>query len=312
MTVENTESFPDDLDAFDQLLNEGEASDQKQEDPIEDDDDTPEDDTPATDDASDEDELVDNPEEDDSKLKIRKKLTARESIEQLNAEKHEARREAEALKAELERYKQPTNEPKQVEGTAKEPDPDAEVDGEPVYPLGKFDPKYISDLADFKVATRLAEFEAANKRAAEEAEKRRVTEALDAEWQQRLEQTVAENPDFLQSAQKLETAFEGVDEEYAVYIATALKSMENGPDVILYLSQNLEEAKKILRSGPVAATLALGGINALVQKRGDAPKKVTAAPEPPPRTRGTGGKFSVSPDTDDLDAFSDMFFQKAK
>ena len=88
-------------------------------------------------------------------------------------------------------------------------------------------------------------------------------------------------------------------------------SLEHGPEVLYYLSDNLDEARKIVQSGSVRATLSLGELNAQFKGKQKQQVKVSKAPEPPEtRLRGSTGKFAVSPDTDDLTAFEQSFFKK--
>ena len=94
--------------------------------------------------------------------------------------------------------------------------------------------------------------------------------------------------------------------------------MDHGPDVLYYLSNHPEEAHAIVNSGAQKATLALGRIEArFVEAEATkvlAKPKITKAPPPPTATaRGTGGGGrSVSPDTDDLDAFASEFFARKR
>jgi hypothetical protein len=41
-----------------------------------------------------------------------------------------------------------------------------------------------------------------------------------------------------------------------------MMGLDNGPDVMHYLSQNIGEAQKIVASGPAAATIAIGRLDA--------------------------------------------------
>jgi hypothetical protein len=68
---------------------------------------------------------------------------------------------------------------------------------------------------------------------------------------------------------------------------------------------------------PAAATLAIGRLDAKfnkppVQRKKRNTKKVSEAPKPPEssRSRGSGGKFAVAGDTDDLDAFEKEFYKR--
>jgi len=108
-------------------------------------------------------------------------------------------------------------------------------------------------------------------------------------------------------------AFQGIDPGYGDYLALTLMQSEVGPQILYYLADNIGEAQKIVASGPAAATLALGRLEARFSKTSEekATTKVSEAPNPPEtRTRGSGGKFTVSPDTDDLDAFEKVFYSR--
>jgi len=82
-------------------------------------------------------------------------------------------------------------------------------------------------------------------------------------------------------------------------------ALDNGPDVLYYLASNPEEADAIVASGPVKATVALGKIDATFEapKQNASPKpKVSKAPAPPPRNKGSAvAKASLNPTGDDVD-----------
>jgi len=313
LTVENQDTIPDDLDEFNALLEGRETPTPGDDEPAIGDDETPEDEPEVDSDDNDDNEEVDNPEEDKTRLKIGKpKLTAKERIEQLNAKYREAERRAEELERRLSEKAEPA--PKTEEKTRQPPDPDAvDSNGDPIYPLGQYDPAYATALFDYTVEERLAEFEDKLRQRDEQKRLEEATNALDAEWGQRLNEAAERIPDLRESGQALEPIFNQVDEGYAEYLANTLKTLGNGPDVLYYLSKNLDEAAKIFTSSPVEATIALGRLDGMLAKptKKEA-KKVSEAPIPPPQTRGTSGRFSVAPDTDDLDAFEKEFYKKAK
>jgi hypothetical protein len=91
-------------------------------------------------------------------------------------------------------------------------------------------------------------------------------------------------------------------------------SCDNGPEIMYYLSQNIGEAQKIVASGPAAATLAIGRLEAQLSKPKQEElkrnKRVSETPPPPEqRTRGVNGRFATRPDTRDLAAFRKEFFK---
>lgn len=270
--------------------------------------------TENTDEDPEGDEEVDNP-DDESKFKVKKKLTARERIEQINAKFREKEREAQELAARLAEIEakianpEPKVEAKAVEQTGPSPDDKLE-NGEEKYPLGEYDPDYIRDLHKFEADRAKAEVFA-------EIEKQRQVEAQKAElkvitenWNTKVAEATERLPDLADKAAELEEALAGTPPEVVESLAMTVMTLENGPEVIYYLAQNPNEARQIARGGS-QALIALGKIDAMVKPAKVETKKVTAAPEPPPaRARGVQGRFSVPADTDDLDAFSKEFFRR--
>lgn len=291
-------------------------------------------DAPETDDETDvgeaeepTDEVEDDEPEEETKLfKVKRKKSVGERIREVTAARHEAERRADDLERRLaeieqsratEKVEEPRAKPAaDLEGDA--PDPDEQLDdGAQKYPLGEFDPKYIRDLTRFTIAK---ETEAARARESSEREAAQMHEAeqsLHNHWTEKLAAVDPELKAGLEaSAPVLEDTFRNINADYGKYLSSTIMAMEYGPQVLHYLASNISEAKRIVASGPTAATIALGRIEA----RFDTPKepsnerkvRETKAPPPPPTNRGSGGKFSVAPDTDDLDAFEKAFFSKKK
>jgi hypothetical protein len=283
-----------------------------------------EDDALATEDEAEdetEDEAEDEPE---PKPEPKKKQSFQERINELTAKaRNEERRAAELERrlADLEARK--TEETKsEVKPPLKEtdeaaPSPDAVDDkGEPVYPLGEFDPKFIRDLTRFTITQ---ETKAAKEQAELDAQQAKIKaqqEELVSSWASKLEEVEKEVPDLREKIGTVETAFANLDPGYGEYLAATIMSCDFGPQIMYYLSQNIGEAQKIVASGPAAATLAIGRLDAKFVKTAEPEKrntKVSSAPKPSEnRIRGSAGKFSVPADTDDLDAFERAFFDKKK
>lgn len=253
-----------------------------------------------------------------------RKKSVQDRIDELVRQREDAKREAQAevqrLREEFE-AKLADLQPKQetvVEKESGEPTPDdLDEEGNPKYDLGEFDPKYIRDLTRYtleqerqRVAQQVAE-------EAKQLEQSKAQQELATKWNEKVEAAVAEYPDFIEKGQQLINSFDGLDASYGAYLSTLLMSMDKGPEVLYYLSNNPTEASQIVNSGAQRATLALGRIEAkfLKDSEQEPPKvaKTSKAPPPPPpqaRARGANGAFiSVSPDTDDLDAFTKEFFK---
>lgn len=280
-------------------------------------DDTPEDDSLAPSDSEDAVDIPDDDQEESKTLKLKpKKKSAQERIDEVVANWRQTERELEKALAKLEEKERPKEVGKPVETTADivkgEPTPDdLDENGDVKYPLGDFDPKYIKDLMKFTF-----EKEANEAKAKQEAEQRRALEEqakaeLRNEWQEKLTEAEKVYPDLQQKGMRLDSVVANLDPSYGEYLAETIMSLDNGPEVLYYLSDNLEEAKRLVASGPLKATVGLGELNAMFKKKAESPVKVTKAPEPPAdRARGTNGRFEIPDDTDDLEAFAKKFYNK--
>jgi len=267
--------------------------------------------------ATDEDE---DTEEDAKPAPKKTRLQAR--IDELTAKAKEAERRAEALAADLEaeRSKQQNIKPKTEDVPARPADApapnDLKEDGTEKYPLGEFDPNYIVDLTKYTLKQEQSILEERTKQEKLQEAEDAQRAALSSNWNVQLATAQERYPDFQDKGQNLVSTFEGIDEAYGEYLTTALMSMDNGADVLYYLANNVEEAQKIVDSGPTKATIAFGRLDAAFSKTPDSetptsrPTKVTKAPAPPPINKGSAAVASVSADTDDLDAFAHLLFKK--
>lgn len=255
--------------------------------------------------------------------KPKKKNSAQERINELTADKREAQRERDALRREFEALKAaveketkeaPKGLREQLPADAPHPDATGE-DGNPLYELGEFDPKFIRDLTKFTIAE---ETKAAKAEAAKEAQ----TQAIEASrqelvtaWGVKLEKAEETLPDIREEIKGMTEVFADIEPVYGEYLASTVMSCEFGPEIMYYLSQNIGEARKIVASGPAAATLAIGRLEAKFvspakqEEKSDA-KIVSKAPIPPEgKTKGQGGRFAIRGDTDNQDAFEKEFFK---
>lgn len=253
----------------------------------------------------------------------KKKPTVQDRIDELVRQREDAKREAATQLAQVRKEfedKLAALAPKAPEAKeAGEPTPDdTNEDGTPKYSLGEFDPQYVRDLTKFAFAQERERAVAEATQAAEQVKIVEAQTALTTEWNGKVEAAKVNYPDFQEKGSALLNGFNDLQPDYARYLSTVLMSMDHGPDVLYYLSNNPDEATKIVNSGAQRATLALGRIEAKFieadQQKQAAKPKVSKAPEPASvRARGTNGAFvSVEGDTDDLDAFSGEFFRKQK
>lgn len=280
-----------------------------------------EDETPETEVESDEDpEESDEAPEDEAPEDHKKgKKSARERINEVIAQRRQAERERdaertqrEALEARIRALEEgktkpapdsdkPTYTPAGDEFGLKEPTADdVGDDGQPKYPLGEFDPRFVRDLSRYDRAVERA-YEA--KVAAEQATQtaaQREAEALFVEWNQKVAAAEATSPDIRQKAESLEETFKDVPAEHGQALAQTIMSLDNGPFVLEYLADNLDEADRIVRMPLQKALIQLGRLDGLFIEEPKAPPvKATKAPPPPAalaRGRGTpsaGGQKSL-------------------
>lgn len=325
----------DDLDAFekdffqkepDETPAKEEKVDEKKEDVAEIGDDRPanDDDTDADEDAKpteDEDETED--EADELKPEDKPKSKTQKRIEKLLERERLANERAEALEQRLAKLETSSKEVAEPETQslrerlpADAPNPDAtDKAGNPIYPLGEFDKDYIRDITAYSVKKELAEAEGRKAKEVEAARMEQARTEIQKGWLERLDKAEEDIPDLREDISDLTTTFQGIQPEYGEYLATAIMANPKGPEIMHYLSQNIGEAQKIVASGPTAAILALGRLEARFTPE-DKPdeksnRKQSNAPKPPEnRSRGSGAKVSTAGDTDDLDAFEKVFFKK--
>ena len=320
--MDNLENFSNAFFGNEPAAEEQEVPNKEADNEIEEDVEENEDDSLATDEDEDEVELEDEEEEDEEpepQPKAKRNRT-QERIEKLVAEARQAERERDALRKALEQLQAEkeakpegkTFTDKLVEGA---PKPDAvDKDGEPVYPLGEFDPQFIADLTKFTIKQELEAAEKVQKETAHKQEIAVQQEALKRSWNENLDRAEETMPDIREHIAEMADAFEGIDPNYGEYLAGTIMSCEYGPEIMYHLSQNIGEAQKIVASGPAAATLAIGRLEAKFAFKNEEAKrntkKVSDAPSPPKdRSRGSGGRFSVPADTRDLAAFRREFYK---
>lgn len=338
MSDENfVEPTTDDLDAFSAQLfgqstpepepasseaeeSEAEESDaletQSEEDTLETEDETTKEDEDAEDDsdASDDEEISPQP---------KKKNRFQERIDELTAKAREAERREQAVLKRLEEMEQkqtqPKNEPVNPVNEVKGPAPDdTNEDGTEKYPLGEFDPNYIRDLTKFTLQQEKEAMKAEEDRASQQKQYETERQALEQSWSDKVGPARERYPDFNEKGEQLFDTFSGIDQTYGEYLTATLMSMDFGPDVLYYLANNLDEANKIVGSGPTKATIALGRLEAKFAEaeaeKQKARPKVSKAPAPPSaQLKGTNAVLPEVPDdTDDLDAFSKKLFKKKK
>lgn len=278
-----------------------------------------------------EEDAVDEQGESDEGKAPKKKNRFQERIDELNGKFRQEEREKNALaerltvlEARLAQNEQATKpaekEPaKTVEAPATGPKPnDVGENGEAKYPLGEYDPKYITDLAEHRFELRLQEMEKSRQQEDQQRKAEAEFAATQQAWNAKVAPAQERYPDYVEKTQALSDRIgDNLDPQYSAYLADSVMQMDNGPDVLYYLSNNPDEAMEIINSGALKATMKLGAISERLtssfntQKEQKKPK-VSNAPEPPTSlNKGSSTvKSAVRPDTDDLKDFEKSFFVK--
>ncbi len=278
-------------------------------------------------DTHDEDDALAPEDEDEDETPVEevkpKKNRLQERIDGLIKDREDEKRLRVALEARLAALEKPeaTPEPKpaptQATNTGPNPD-DTNEDGSEKYPLGEFDPNYIRDLTKHALKEEREAEKARDAERVEQEEMDAQRAELQRDWQTKLTPAKERYPDFTEKGEQLFESFSTIEPAYGEYLVATIMGMDNGPDVLYYLANNVDEAEAIIAKGPTKATIALGRIETkfaeLAEDKQPVRSKVTKAPPPPAHlNKGSAiASSSVSDDTDDLDAFAAKLFKKRR
>ena len=244
----------------------------------------------------------------------KKESRAEKRIRDLVAKTRELERKLE----EKETAAKPVETPKSEEQQSTAPKAphwdDVDDKGNPKYPLGQFDPQFNADLVRFTVQEEQRRFEEKQATTEQQRRQQEAQEAAQREWESKLAPALERYPDFQDKGQELIDNFSDLEPNYAAYLSDTIRAIDNGPDVLYYLADNPELARDIVNKGPAMATVMLGRISAMFDgdsattktKETPASAKVTKAPTPPPRVRGTA--LPKTKDLDNLDDFEEALF----
>ena len=278
-----------------------------------------EDETETSEEDEDEDLAEDEEEEE---VKKPRKNRAQERISELNGKFREQERRADDLQRKLDEVlakldgNKTTEKPVEVKENGEPQPTDLLEDGSEKYPLGEFDPQYIRDLTRFTLNQEREALKAQEEAARQQDEINRSQLQLATEWNGKLEEAIeTKYPDMREKNAELQEAFVDLNPTYGDYLASTIMSMDYGTDVLYYLANNIDEAKRIAASGPAKATVALGRLEARfalqAEEQKDRKLKVSKAPTPPERlNKGSSVAKTIAPDTDDLAAFKELFFRR--
>lgn len=257
-------------------------------------------------------EEIEGTEEEEEAPPPKNKKSAQERINEVVAKRREVERELAAERAKnaeiLRRLETLESGSKEDEHPSLPPAPagaefglveptadDLDKDGEAKYPLGSFDPNFIRDLNRYdRAVERAYEAKIAKEAAAIQAQQTEEQKLFN-EWNEKLTQAEKTSPNIREKAQELVDTFAGVDPNHIQTIAQTIMQLDNGPAVLEYLADNLDEADKLVKMSTNVAMLQLGRLDGYVtpERIPETPvlAKPTAAPRPPAAlNRGSGGR----------------------
>jgi hypothetical protein len=263
----------------------------------------------AEDDAPDEEEDVGDSgvvAAEDEKPKPKPKQTAQQRINEERRRRGDADRRAEAAEAriaELEKgLTKPSDESKaEPATTGAAPDPTK-------YDYGEVDPKYLRDLAKHEVRTELAAQKAEEEKTRQAEAAARTVRTIKAKADAFVEAGAEKYPDdFMDKV--VDSPI--IQKELTKPVHDLLLESEHGVDIARYLALHPKEAREIFSKSEYAQAAHFGRIEARfvaeAEKPDEKPKpKISAAPDPGTRARGTGGKFAPAPDTTNFREFERM------
>lgn len=276
---------------------------------------------------------------DDKRKPNKKRLSARERVQQAVTRQREAERRAEAAEAEAERLRagggqdkdeagdkpvqrqgggefKPSAEltPENAKRVGEEPDPEK-------YELGANDGEYLADLATHRAYKRMVlDQQQAEETAAHNASIEAQQQAAQ-DWTEKKAKALEKYPDY---HEKVTEAGRAGKWACTPVMGEAIRESDVGTDIAYHLATHPAEAQRIAQLSETGQARAIGRLEMQFEeeetpKKADKPaegrkrKIITDAPEPAAgRARGAGGTFETPDSTDDLDAFERKFYKQPK
>ncbi len=236
--------------------------------------------------------------------------SVQERMNEITAARREAEREREEARREAEYWKGMAAG-KKPEGEAEQAKPAADANGDPEpnpedYEYGEADAKYIGDSARWNAR---AEFRELKRQDAEQAEVVKLKSGHEA----RVSEVAEKYPDY---QEKVQLAADRGEWPCSQVMALGIMASPVGPDVAYHLASDKAEATRIAQLSPLEQARELGRLEAgFLNKPKEATPEVKAPKAPPPpthQTRGAGGQFETSDDTEDFAAFEAKYGNRSK
>lgn len=319
-TTTPTVDTSDDLDSFEQeFYGKSEDAPAPKENPVETEDEVDEEveaeETPSGNDQAATPEDSDDGEEEAPKSQ-KKRQTAQERIDEITAKYRETERLLQEERAKNQQAPKPQPETPaapEAEGPKAPTPDDVDAEGNALYPLGEYDPKFIRELTRFTIQQESEAARVANIAREQALQEQARAQALQQNWQESIAEVSEELPDFMEKTQSLAPVFATVEPEYAEFLAQTIMGMDMGPQVLYHLATHPADAQNLVQRSREQAMIALGRIQGMYDRGGDIPARgirVSKASTPPPINKGNKARKAVRGDTDDLDAFEREFYNR--
>ncbi len=215
-----------------------------------------------------------------------------ERIDEKTRETHEERRLREDAEKRAEYWEQVARN-SSPQPKAHEPESDGRPDPS-TFAEGVYDPAYIDALTDWKAD------QAVEKRFTQREAQARTQTALQAFTQRVTEQFPDGEPAGLEQIRRLPTLSPVIQE--------VMLESDIGPKLANHLGANPRELARISALPPIQQARELTKLEMkLATPPAPTPKTATDAPAPTPQVRGSGGRFTVAPDTNDFAAFEKQY-----
>lgn len=189
------------------------------------------------------------------------------------------------------------------------------------YQYGETDAAFIRDLARYEARLAFAE----ERQNAEVADQLQTVENQHTERVTKAKERYADYDEIVVKGADPDPTTGEAKWACSPLLALGIKTSDFGPDIAYHLASNPEESVRIAQLSPLEQAKEFGRMEYRAEMEAKADgrltgdgtastttKKQTNAPEPPPRTRGAGGRFGASDDTDDFTAFEEKVDAKAK
>lgn len=227
-------------------------------------------------------------------------------IDQVIAKQKEVERERDQLRAELDAARRPVApvqpQPPTVQATTDaEPNPDDATK----YPQGQYDRAYLKDQARWEARQEYAQQRQADDDRRAKAYGEQTARQQAAAWDAKVAKVRAETPDW-------ETRFKPTT-PFNMAVMPWLAQQDDGPQVLLYLSDHQDLAQRLVALPPISVIAELGKIQARLEaaSRGPVSEPRVSHASAPIRPLA-GGESSTDPSSGEEETFDQLYERDQK